>query len=277
MKSKPKVSLILATYEMPEHLELVFRSLERQTETDFEIQLCDDGSGEATRKVIESYVNRGTLTIHHFWQENKGFRKCRILNEAIRHSTGELLVFLDADCVPHRYFIQDHWDSRETGRYCAGRRVELGETISKSLSIRDVESGFFDGLSFPLFWDGIKGGTQNTNRVIRLKNSLLRKWFGFEKIDDLKGCNFSVFRTDLFKINGFDEDYEGYGREDTDVELRLQNLGLTIKSLKGLALQYHVWHPRREFTPKNDDRLERVISEKKVKCLNGLEKIAEEK
>ena len=266
------VSLILATYEMPEHLRLVLEALKRQSKTNFEILLCDDGSSESTRSVIAEFQNFSLLPLHHFWQENKGFRKCRILNEAIRASNGELLVFLDADCIPHKDFIRDHWEAKEIGRYCAGRRIELSEALSKQINVESVQQGFFNGLSMSLLMDGIKGRTQRINRILRIKNPLFRKLFGLEKIDDLKGCNFSVFRSDLFLINGFDEDYEGYGREDTDVEYRLQNLGLKIKSLKGLALQTHVWHPRRNFTPKNDDRLEHVKQEKKIRCKNGLVK-----
>ena len=268
----PNVSLVLATYEMPEHLRLVFRALERQSFRDFEVLLCDDGSGASTRAVIDEAKERGILTLHHFWQENQGFRKCRVLNEAIRHSRGELLVFLDADCIPDRDFIGDHWGAREVGTFAAGRRVELGRTLSEGLTPAKIDRGFFDGLALPVVIDGLRGETKNFNRVIRVRQPLLRRWFGFERIDDLKGCNFSVSRRDLFAINGFDEDYEGYGREDTDVELRLLNLGLRLKSLKGLALQFHVWHPRRDFTPKNDDRLERVKRDHIVACRNGLER-----
>ena len=89
------------------------------------------------------------------------------------------------------------------------------------------------------------------------------------RVVDLKGCNYSVAREALEAINGFDEAYEGYGREDTDVELRLQNLGYRIKSLKGLALQFHVWHPRREFTPANEDRLEELKQSGRVRCSLG--------
>ena len=71
-------------------------------------------------------------------------------------------------------------------------------------------------------------------------------------------------------INGFDEAYEGYGREDTDVEIRLKNMGLKMKSLKGLALQYHVWHERRGFTPVNDSLLQEAILSKKIRCKKGL-------
>lgn len=265
-----KVSLLLATYEMPFHLELVLTALENQTEKNFEILCCDDGSGEETRKVIEKFQSHKKLTIHHFWQENKGFRKCKILNEALRHSNGELFVFLDADCIPHKDFIANHWLSRKPGFYNAGRRINLGEALSKKITVESVRNGFFDRLSLPLILGSLNGEVDHLNRAFIVKNKLLRKWLKFEKIDDLLGSNFSVFRSDLFKINGFDEDYEGYGREDTDVEIRLQNLGLKIKSLKGLALQFHVWHPRRAFTPKNDDRLEKVKTSKKIWCENGL-------
>jgi GT2 family glycosyltransferase len=92
-----------------------------------------------------------------------------------------------------------------------------------------------------------------------------------DRVADMKGCNYSLPRAALEAINGFDEAYEGYGREDTDVELRLQNLGYRIKSMKGLALQYHVWHPRREFVPANDERLEEVRRTGRVRCERGLD------
>ena len=98
----------------------------------------------------------------------------------------------------------------------------------------------------------------------------MRTRLGMDRIADLKGCNYSIPREALEAINGFDEEYEGYGREDTDVELRLQNLGLRIKSLKGVALQFHVWHPRREFTPGNDERLEELKRSGRVRCEKGL-------
>lgn len=97
-----------------------------------------------------------------------------------------------------------------------------------------------------------------------------------DRVADMKGCNYSVARTDLLAINGFDEEYEGYGREDTDVELRLQNYGLRIKSLKGIALQFHVWHERRVFTPGNDHRLNELKTSSRFRCKHGLEPLENE-
>lgn len=268
--SNPSCSLILATYEMPRHLELVLTALDRQSFLDFEILVADDGSGPETRGIIDRFKASARMKIEHIWQEHKGFRKCRILNEALRHARGETLVFLDGDCIPHRDFIRDHFESREKGRFCAGRRVELSEALSTKLTPVMIREGFFDYPNPTLLLDGIRGETEHVNRTIRVTNPVLRKILKMNRIDDLKGCNYSVSKKDLIAINGFDMEYEGYGREDTDIEIRLTNLGLKIKSLKGLALQYHVWHPRREFTPSNDTRLEDAKRLKRVRCEKGL-------
>jgi glycosyltransferase involved in cell wall biosynthesis len=269
--SGPRASLIIATYEMPRHLNLVCAALARQSMADFEIFFCDDGSGPETTGIIREFAGSVRVPVKHLWQEHEGFRKCRILNRALREAQGETLVFLDGDCIPHRDYVRDHVENQEEGRYLAGRRVELGKDFSQRLTPALVRRGFFDRPRLSLFLDSWAGESEHFQRTLRIRSAWLRQKLKMDRIDDLKGCNYSVSRKDLLAINGFDEDYEGYGREDTDVELRLQNLGLRIKSLKGLALQYHVWHPRREFTPANDGRLDEVKRSGRVRCQRGLE------
>lgn len=266
----PRASLLVATYEMPKHLALVCAALERQSERDFEILFCDDGSGQDTATVIRNFASRTSIPVQHLWQEHKGFRKCRILNEGLRKSRAPVLIFLDGDCVPHRDYVRDHLARQEEGRYLAGRRVELGRRLSGELTPERVRAGYLDFPRPGLVLDALRGETEHLQRTVRVPWAWLRARLGMERIDDLKGCNYSVPRAALEAINGFDEEYEGYGREDTDVELRLQNLGLRIKSLKGLALQFHVWHPRREFTPGNDARLEELKRSGRVRCARGL-------
>jgi glycosyltransferase involved in cell wall biosynthesis len=266
---KPKASLFVTTYEMPHHLRLVLAALERQTFQDLELILADDGSGEKTRQIVEDFKTRAPFPFKYIWQENKGFRKCRLLNEALRQSEGEICVFLDGDCVPHKDYVRDHVENQEEGRYLAGRRMELGPELSQSLTAEQVKRGFFDYPRLPLIRSVMKGDSEHLQRSVRIPWAGLRRRLGMDRIDDLKGCNYSVPRKALEALNGFDEAYEGYGREDTDVELRLQNLGLKIKSLKGVALQFHVWHPRREFTPANDDRLEKLKQNGRVRCEQG--------
>lgn len=268
----PKVSLLLATYEMPKHLELVLAALSRQRFRDFEILLCDDGSGPETRNVVREAARSMAIPLTHLWQENKGFRKCRILNEAIRRSKGELLVFLDADCVPHRDFIGDHFATRESGTFGAGRRVEISARIGAKLTPRAIRRGYFDRPRLRVLLDEFFGETEHWNRTIRWgTNGWVRSALGLDRVVDLKGCNFSVAREDMLAINGFDEAYEGYGREDTDVEIRMLHLGLRRRSLKGIALQFHIWHERRGFTPANESLLETARTSRRIRCERGIE------
>ena len=255
---------------MPRHLELVCAALERQSERDFEVLFCDDGSGDETKQVISEFKSLTGVPARHVWQDHRGFRKCRILNQAAREAQGQVCIFLDGDCVPHRHFVRDHLELQESGRYLAGRRVELGRELSESLTPRMIRRGYFDWPHPSLIASCLRGDTEFLNRSLRLPWPGVRSALGMDRIADLKGCNYSIPREALEAINGFDEEYEGYGREDTDVELRLQNLGLRIRSLKGMALQFHVWHPRRDFTPGNDKRLEALKLSGRSRCEKGL-------
>jgi glycosyltransferase involved in cell wall biosynthesis len=265
----PRASLFLSTYEMPRHLALVLAALERQSTRDFEILVCDDGSQEPTRRLIEEFTARSRFDVRHVWQEHQGFRKCRILNRALNEARGEVFVFLDGDCIPHRDYMLDHLGHQEAGRYLAGRRVELGPRISTWLTPEQVTNGFFDRPRLRLVASAWRGDTEFLNRSVRIPFTPLRHALKMNRVVDLKGCNYSVPRAALEALNGFDEEYEGYGREDTDVELRLQNLGYRIKSMKGLAIQFHVWHPRREFVPANDTRLEELKRAQRVRAIRG--------
>ena len=270
----PKASIILATYEWPEALAMVLSGLVTQTERAFEVLIADDGSGEKTREVIRGYQRRAPFEIRHFWQENKGFRKSRILNEAIRAARGDTLIFLDGDCVPHKEFVEQHIALQEKGRYVCGRRVDLSKEYTAQLNPAQIEGGAVNGVGsgiFDLWLDSLRSnGSKPFHRAYMVKSPLLRRICGLDKVVDLKGCNFSVSRADMLAIDGFDQSYEGYGREDTDVEIRLQNLGLTIKSAKNLCLQFHLWHEPRAFTPVNEDLLAAARSEKRVKALRGM-------
>ncbi|RZA09118.1 MAG: glycosyltransferase [Proteobacteria bacterium] len=273
-KQTPKASIILATYQWPEALSLVLSALLTQSEQNFEVMIADDGSDGRTKAVIRAYRDRANFRIEHFWQENKGFRKCRILNEAIRKARGDTLIFLDGDCVPHKHFVAQHCALSDEKHYVAGRRVDLSQKFTAKLSPERVEKGILNGVAtglFKLFVDSLrKEGSTPFHRAYMVKTPILRRTFGLERVVDLKGCNFSVARSAMLAIDGFDETYEGYGREDTDVELRLQNLGLKIRSAKNLCLQFHLWHKSRDFTPANEHLLDEVKASKRVKAIRGL-------
>ena len=271
-----KASIILSTYQWPEALALVLSGLIGQTEKSFEVLIADDGSDFRTKDMIDRYVKRKLLTIKYFWQENKGFRKSRILNQAIQAAEGEVLIFLDGDCLPHKDFVAQHVALQDGKHYVAGRRVDLSKEFTMQLTPEKVEKGQMNGTLMGLYklaMDSMKAnGSKPFHRAYVVKNPLVRAICGLNKVTDLKGCNFSVPREKMLAIDGFDESYEGYGREDTDVEIRLQNLGLKIRSAKNLCVQFHLWHEPRAFTPVNESLLDDVRKSGRIKAKIGLGK-----
>ena len=127
------ISVLLATYNWPQALKLCLESLSTQTELDFEIIIADDGSTQATKDLIEETRKFFPAKITHLWQEDQGFRKTRILNQAIEASVGEYLVFLDGDCVVQPDFIAQHRMLAQAKHLVTGSRVLLNDELSKQL------------------------------------------------------------------------------------------------------------------------------------------------
>ena len=205
-----KASIILATFDWPEALAMVLAALQTQTEKSFEVMIADDGSDEKTRKIIEEY--KRFYPIQHFWQEHKGFRKSRILNQAIMAAEGETLIFLDGDCVPHKDFVREHVRIQDPEHYVCGRRIDLSKEYTAQLGTKEILAGRLNGESFMdyarLFLDSLKeNGSKPFHRSYVVRTPLICKICGMDKVVDLKGCNFSVSRNHMMAIDGFDESY----------------------------------------------------------------------
>ncbi|MGK5090064.1 glycosyltransferase, partial [Bdellovibrionota bacterium FG-2] len=179
-------SLFVTTYNMPQQLALVCTGVERQTTRNLEIFFCDDGSGAETKNLIAAFKERfakpAGIPVHHLWQENKGFRKCRILNEALRQSTGRIAIFLDGDCIPHPDYVADHLREQEEGRFLAGRRVELGPKISAWLTPECVRDGFLDFPGPRILWSAGTDDVEFLNRFIRIPFNRLRALVNMDRI-----------------------------------------------------------------------------------------------
>lgn len=269
-----KVSLIVATYERPKFLELCLLSLTRQSFTDFEALVCEDGSGPETKEVVERIRRESGLEIQHFFQPHEGQRKSRIMNEGIRHARGEYLVWLDGDCIAHRDYVKNHWFERAPKSFLAGRRVVLGENFTKTVTRVDVASGLFDQFNRKLFLRNFprrKSGTEMLlGRSLIIRNRLLRRLFRKDFLPDVLGSNFSVSKEAFLSVNGFDERFVGRGREDSELEHRLRLLGLRLKSVKNLCVQFHLWHSVGDFGMENERLLAEIRANKNPVCENGL-------
>ena len=135
------VSVIFSTFQQPEWLRKALCGFASQTQTDFEIVVADDGSGEETAQVIRSARKRAGLRIEHIWQADSGFRKCRVLNKAIVRARGDYLIFTDGDCIPHPEFVARHLELAEPGRFLSGGLLRLPLGLSHNIQPDDISSG----------------------------------------------------------------------------------------------------------------------------------------
>ncbi len=237
-----KASVILAFYNRVDYLRLVLAGFERQSFKNFEIIIADDGSSPKAVEEVEKLSAAFSNPIIHLWQEDKGFRKNKILNRAITSARSDYLLFVDADCVPHSEFVNEHFNSGQKGTCLTGRRVNLSERITSRLTPQNIQKGFLEDKSLLLITDGIFGKSFDVEKGFYFRNNFLRNFFNKKK-RGLLGCNFSIYKEDILKINGFDERYEAPSiGEDTDVEYRLSLCGIKVQSLNNIAVQYHLYH-----------------------------------
>lgn len=259
-------------YNRAEVLRLVLAACSRQSFTEFEVIIADDGSGPEIAAVIEEARGYG-FPLLHVWHEDRGWRKNRILNSAIRAATTDYLVFIDGDCLPSRHFLRDHYLEHEENKVLLGRRVETSERWSRALTREKVLSGEFERYGWQEWLDGLRGDSLRVEDGIRIPSRLLRTIL-LRNVHGMLGSNFSVAKKHLLAINGFDEMYDGPGcGEDSDVQYRLSLIGVTGKSLRNLAVQYHVWHPRTPTSQACWERFQRVKQRAEPRCAVGLERL----
>lgn len=258
------VSLIVTTYNREDALELVLTSALKQSVLPAEILVADDGSTSETREMLDRFrAAHDEVPIHHVWHEDMGFRVGTIRNKAIAQARSEYILLIDGDILLHKHFVQDHLRVARKGQWVQGRRVILSEEYTQALlsgSKRRI-----------LFWD--KGITNRMNMwSCPLLSAPVSRWMRRQGIAGVRSCNMGVFREDIFRCNGFNEDFEGWGREDSEFAVRLLNSGVRRLDLRLGGVGYHLYHPMSSRTrlEMNDRILEESIRDKKSYCENGV-------
>jgi glycosyltransferase involved in cell wall biosynthesis len=239
------VSVIISFYNKIDLLKLIFAALEIQTYRNFEVIIADDGSKPEVVDEIMHIRSNYFFPVKHVWHEDKGWQKDIILNKAVMATESDYLIFIDGDCIPEKHLIQEHIENRAVNQIVSGRRVMLTEKISNKLSVQKVQNGYLNfAVAFPLFFETVFGGKHTyMENMLRIRNKFLRRLFLKDRRRYLLGCNYSVWKSDVLKVNGFDERfvYPGMG-EDTDFEGRLSRIGVFPVSKKHLVTIFHFYH-----------------------------------
>jgi hypothetical protein len=265
----PLISVIVATYDREDALDAALRALAHQTDRNFEIVVADDGSRPETAGVVENWRSRLTLPLKHVWHEHRGFRGGEIRNRGIRASSGELCIFLDGDCLAGADFVAAHRKLYEPGWFVTGNRILLSPALTEAVLSKGWPA---EAWSFgALLRQRLVGGVNRLMPTLNLPLGPLRKlqqgrWEGAQT------CNLAVARSDLYRVDGFDCAYTGWGLEDSDLVVRLLHAGVRRKDGRFATGVLHLWHRQsdRSQLPANRTRLDEVMSGARVRAVRGL-------
>lgn len=209
-------------------------SVSRQSAPPREIIIADDGSGAATREVIEAFVRAHPATARLVRQSHEGFRVARLRNLAIAASTCDYLVFIDGDMLLHPEFMADHTRFARRGHFTQGTRAHADARLTARL---------IDGSAqFPTASTPGLGGLRRAYLLHSVPMSGLMR-HAANALVALKACNLGAWREDLLRVNGFDEDMVGWGPEDKDLCARLEHAGVRRQTLLFGGIACHLHHP----------------------------------
>jgi glycosyltransferase involved in cell wall biosynthesis len=254
-------SLVITTYNWKEALEQVLLSALSQSRLPDEIIIADDGSREDTKDFLNNFSLISEIPIIHSWQEDKGFRAARSRNLAISKVKCEYIILIDGDIILHHHFIKDHLSFAQKGSFVQGGRVLLGKSLSNQLlKEKNINISFFE--------------KEIKNRKNAIYSNLLSSLFSKESqsLKGIKTCNMAFFQEDFVLVNGFNNHFVGWGREDSEFVVRLMNAGIKRRNLKFHAIAYHIWHNEnsRQSLESNDNLLEKTLKYKLTSCEDGV-------
>jgi len=266
-------SLIISVYKNTSFLDAVLKSLPGQTFRNFEVIISEDGESEEMKNFL-SQVEL-PFPIQHLTQEDKGWRKNRALNRAILEAKSDWLIFIDGDCVLHPRFMEFHRKMAEEKFILAGKRIKLDPETSELLISGKVKPEAMNSVILANFSKIKKQGDAFLEEGVFINPSgMLGFLTKIRKMRHLKGCNMSFHRKAIEAINGFDEDYvKPAVGEDADLLWRFQGLGYELKSVRNLAVQYHLFH-KESWTDQDENLLIMKCNQKanQLICKNGLKK-----
>ncbi len=270
----PEISIIITTYNRPDALALVLNALTEQSLQNFEVIIADDGSSNETVNFINPLKAKLPYPLQQVWQEDIGFRAARSRNQAVKKAKASYLLFMDGDCIPRIDFVEKHHQLAQKGYFVAGNRVLLSEKFTQQL-IRNYKHGNTPSI---WNWSNMHWFVALLSRKINRFSPLLRLpilWvekFNQQKWQGAKTCNLAIWRKDFIAINGFNEDFQGWGHEDAELVVRLLANGVIRKEGRFAVPVLHLWHfeAPRDNEKQNHQLLEKMLENTTIVAINGL-------
>lgn len=213
-------------------------SLINQSQRPAELILTDDGSEEDIVAAIDPMVRKLAYPVKFISQKHQGFRLAKCRNNGAKNAAGDYLVFIDQDIVLNRSFLEICMMQRRPRQFCVAYPVRLTPNQSQLLTVEVIERGE---------WQGIVT-TAQARKVKKqyLKDNfygILRAWHLRRMGPKLRGGAVAINRDDFVAINGYDENYQGWGNEDDDLGRRFYAAGIQGKNPFYDQFPLHLFHP----------------------------------
>ncbi len=254
-KNPISCSICVSTYNRPAALRLCLQSILSQSYLPQEIIIGDDGSGQETAALIDDFKKKSPVEIVHVWQPDEGYRLASCRNKSFAKASSEYIIQIDGDLILQTNFIEDHIKKATPGTFICGTRVLLTPGYTDEV----IENSQF--LEPSLFSKSI------SKRYNAIRNSFLSKVFyrlqrSPNQYKYVLGANMSFYKKDLLKVNGYNEKYSGWGKEDNDLAIRLINAGTSLRVLKFSGIIFHLFHAGegRHKLKENEDILKQTIA-----------------
>lgn len=209
-ETAPTVSVIIPTYNRAHLLPRLAETLAAQSHAPNEVIFVDDGSADETPSALE-HICSERMNWHALWQENAGPGAAR--NRGLQAATGDLLVFVDDDCVPHARFVEEH--------------VQTHATKGSGFAVAGYTPWHPDLEVSPFMEMALRGVLFAFNSITDPENLPFTCFYT---------ANCSAWRADVLAIGGFDESLRFY--EDADLAYRLQQQGVHLV-FNERAVAYH--------------------------------------
>lgn len=205
-----KYSVIVPVYNRIDEVEDLLQSLTKQSFTDFETIIVEDGSTMPCEDTVKKFQEQ--IDVKYYFKENEGRSIAR--NHGIERASGDYLIFFDSDCViPENYFEILDKRLKTTPLDCFG-----GPDAAHS-SFTPVQKAISFAMTSFLTTGGIRGGK------IQLEKFVPRSF------------NMGYSRKVYERVGGFREMFS----EDIDMSTRIRMAGFSI----GLISDAEVYHKRR--------------------------------
>ncbi len=234
-----RITVILSSYNRPDMLRKSLLSLSKQSVLPYEVIITDDGSNIDIPAKIGDILPMMNFKLKYIWQPDRGFRLSKARNNAIREVKSDYVVFMDQDIIHTRGYIAAYAENMKENEFLTAYILYLSSEQSKKINEASILSGrFMQDIDVSQRKKMIKLYYKDVfyyyQRKFILRNDHRPK---------VRGGYFGLPLKYILDINGFDENYVGWGWEDDDFGRRLYKNGIVGRTVFKTEFPIHLYHP----------------------------------